>query len=298
MQSNGANGRDRTSRVDRQLGIREEVSYLGEPGSRLLTMRHLPLADPRGGVVIAPSICSDFLRNYRREVLIARDLAGRGIAVQRFHYRGTGNSEGDPELTTFDDLCDDMRVVTVELVHALGALSMAFVGTRFGALVAATVARDWPTAPLALADPVVEARRFFREGFRARMAATVKAGEDAQLVTADLVAEVDETGAVDILGHTVHRALFHSAAEHRLTEPSPGARPVLCLQFGGNNGLRREYEHLCSTLREHGCSVEASVVGDQLAWWFIDEEDGMSFDAVPLVAAWVERQLLVTEEPT
>ena len=69
-----------------------EVRYLGPEGARIITVTHRPAGPVRGAVVIASPIQSEYLKNNRREVLIGRELAERGIAVRRFHYRGMGLS--------------------------------------------------------------------------------------------------------------------------------------------------------------------------------------------------------------
>src|SRR5207253_10522741 len=119
------------------------------------------------GVVICSSICNDFLHNYRREVELARELAANGIAVARFHYRGLGNSDGDEAAVTFDSMVDDAREATAHLRALTGVSKVSFLGSRFGAPIAAALASGEVGAPLVLVDPTVEASKFFREAWRA-----------------------------------------------------------------------------------------------------------------------------------
>lgn len=57
---------------------------------------------PSWAVVVCPPTLAAFPSNYGREVAAARALAARGYAVQRIHYRGTGNSDGDATEVAFE----------------------------------------------------------------------------------------------------------------------------------------------------------------------------------------------------
>src|SRR5688572_13786249 len=78
---------------DPQGGFRQETGFFADGifGSRTIPL-HVPI---RGGVVVCPPLFIDIHRTARLEVLLARELAARGLAVQRFSYRGTGFSGGD-----------------------------------------------------------------------------------------------------------------------------------------------------------------------------------------------------------
>ncbi len=94
-------------------GITEAAEFFGPPGERMLGLAHLPTS-AASGVLVCSSIQAEFAKNYRREVLLARALARQGRAVGRFHYRGTGNSDGD----SLDPI---LAVVTVGGLAALVA---------------------------------------------------------------------------------------------------------------------------------------------------------------------------------
>ncbi len=84
--------------TDRRTGVRREAELFGSPGSRILGLTSLPAGSARAGVVICSPVFKEARTNYRREVLLSLALARAGIAAQRFQYRGTGNSGGDPFL--------------------------------------------------------------------------------------------------------------------------------------------------------------------------------------------------------
>src|SRR3712207_4346225 len=83
---------------------RDVIEFFGSPGEQMLATTHMPLGTPLGGVVICSSLRAEFETNYRREILLGRALADRGIAVHRFQYRGTGNSDGDARDVTFESM--------------------------------------------------------------------------------------------------------------------------------------------------------------------------------------------------
>ncbi len=63
-------------------------------GESLLGILHLPQATPRCGVVIVVGGPQYRAGSHRQFLLLARALAGRGIAVLRFDCRGMGDSDG------------------------------------------------------------------------------------------------------------------------------------------------------------------------------------------------------------
>src|SRR5688500_12781422 len=122
-------GQEKAVRIDAAERFREEIEFLGTE-ERLFSCRHVSLEHPRAGLLICSPISADFMANYQREVLLARMLAKRGFAVQRFHYRGTGNSDGDPAEVTFGRLCEDAVQAKDELARATGVSTIALLGTR------------------------------------------------------------------------------------------------------------------------------------------------------------------------
>jgi hypothetical protein len=257
---------DLATRNDAITGVREEVAYLGPEGD-VLGFTYVPDGVVRGGVVLCPSLHAEFLGNYRKEVLLARDLAAAGLAVQRFHHRGEGNSLGAPEDVTFERLCADATVAGDRLRERTGVDQLAFLGTRLGALVAAATS----SGPLVLWEPVLDARTYFREAFRARRMRELKDGVAEPSSAPSLEAQLSDEGSVDVLGYTIHRSLFESLRpQHLAIGDVP--RPVLIVQIAKRAELRREYTAAAEAWRSAGCPVDTAVVDDDESWWFVGED--------------------------
>src|SRR5207245_489466 len=105
-------------------GFRQEVRFFADG---IFGSRTLPLDIPiRGGVVICPPLFMDVHRTARLEVLLARELAARGLAVQRFCYRGTGFSGGDDRDLALDRMLQDAQIATNALRDACAIDNVAF----------------------------------------------------------------------------------------------------------------------------------------------------------------------------
>lgn len=255
----------------------EILEFVDTGEGAIATCTNVPTGgDVLGGVVICSSLYNEFLKNYRREVMLARALAMRGIAVQRLHYRGTGHSDGAPTDTTLDTMQHDVRVAAARLAELTGTDHLAFVGTRFGGLVAAGASSG--SVPLALLEPVVDADRFFREGLRTILFAGVvrkrTAPDGARPTTVDdLVAELTAAGQIDVLGYTIGLRLFDGARGATLLDlMGTGSRPVMLVQLGTGE-LRPELQRALDGLVELGCGVTTELAGTREAWWFAEEEE-------------------------
>lgn len=274
-------------------GATERAAFFG-PG--IFGISHLPPGRATGGLVICSPVFAEFRRNYRREVGLARSLAAHGVAVQRFHYRGTGNSAGKGSDTTLATMQADGLAAARWLRQQAGDLRLAFMGTRLGALAAAGAAARLPGAPLALWEPVIEQGPYLRDAFMAKVIRDLKEGRSGSRSVEELLEDLRRDGEMDVLGYSVDWPLLGSIQEHSLPqEVGPDPRPLLLVQIGGSE-LRSQFRALVTRWETGGFPVDTEVVPWQEAWWFErgarQEESGtlISETLISATQAWVERR--------
>ena len=194
--------------VDTDTGTSERVFYFGPTEAKMIGWLHVPSGQARAAIVICPSTEAEMAQTRRREVLLARSLACRGFAVQRFQYRGSGNSYGDPSGMTFSSMLDDAAAAARHLSDATGVSAMGFVGVRLGGIVAAAAAGQIGPCPLVLWEPALDGRSHLREALRRRLMQDIKRVQDdsARPSTESLIAELQDCGRVDIGGHPLSQS--------------------------------------------------------------------------------------------
>jgi len=256
------------TRRDEKAGVVERAGFFGDADRRLFGVLHAPLGEARRSVVVCPSTAAESLTTYRHDVMLARELAGRGIAALRFHYAGTGHSGGDGEVVTFESMKADALAGAAYLTEHVGLPEVGFVGTRFAALVAASAAAQHGSAPLVLWEPVLEGRRYFREAWRARAIFGIKEGTPQ--AGKSLVDVLASEGVVDVLGYPLFPALYESAVERTLLdEAGSEPRPVLLLHGQAATARQAELDRVAAVLNDRGCDVEVVALPFELVWWFI-----------------------------
>lgn len=262
------------SRVDRETGVREIAEFFGPSERRLFGFQHLPPGPSKAGMVVCSPLLAEFRRNYRREVTLARALAAKGWAVQRFHYGGNGNSDGDPADVTLATLVEDARRAAARLVEASDVTTLGVIGTRLGALVAATLARSIGAPALALWEPTLDASTYFRDAIRARLLRDLREGVVTTGSSEGLMEELRTIGRIDVLGYTIHRALYDSLTGRTLQE-AVGPPPRFILLVGMSLGVRSAKAHaeLAARWRKEGAGVHLSTSPAGETWWLAGSED-------------------------
>ena len=275
-----------------------ETMGFAEVGTELMALTTTCPDQSRAGLVLCPSLFTEALRNYRRETVVARSLAAAGIAVQRPQYRGTGNSD-DHDFSR-ESIAADVTVATALLGQLLGDAPLCFAGTRFGGLVAATAASSSPGAPVVLIEPVTDAIKFFDEGLRGKVLSSFQSGSGRR-TKADLLAELEEAGEIDVLGHRLGWTLYANSVGWVLADQLRGGpRPILLVQLGKEEPVRPEYETLAQTWRADGSEVDVVRLGSKRTWWFLHEqlEEGHKIrhkelveadDLLAQMTAWLDR---------
>lgn len=278
-------------RIDTESGATEITEFVGA-GSRIFTSLHIPPGDIRGAVVVCSPFQAEFLKNYRREVLLARRLAAAGWAVQRFHYRGTGNSDG--ESPTLDTMCSDAAAATDHLQQACRPPRLAFVGARFGGLVATVAANSYPGAALALWEPVTDTRTYLRELFRVRMIRELKDGVTERATAEGLLETLHAEGTVDIIGFSVDLPFVTAAGERKLGDQLTDAtRPVLLVQCSRSDRVREPHRKLSEAWENAGATMTVTTAGDEETWWFesdvfhTEEDRPLTQRLVSITTDWI-----------
>lgn len=288
------------ARTDPRSGVRDEAFFFGPPVGRRFGFLHRPSTDPVGGVVVCSPNEAETMRHYRKEFLLGRLLAARGVAVQRFHYLGEGNSDGDGSLTTLDTMTEDAATAADVLRERAGVTRVAFVATRLGAVAAAAATRETGD-PVALWEPVTDVRAYFREVLRWRLMREVRAAAiDGRPSTDALLRQMAERGSIDIVGYPLHRSLYESAGERTLLkELGDRRRRVLVVQLALGGDLRRDHADLVASLRRAGSTVDVRMVAEEVAWrfqvdwgnqpktWTPEDQRPHTVELVDATAAWV-----------
>jgi hypothetical protein len=274
------------------MAVSVEVELFGGP-EMVFGCRHMPASAPGAAVLICPAGPIESSADDGRGARLGHWLAARGVAVQRFHYRGTGSSDGDPQALSFERLVDDARRALGVLCDRSRADRLGFVGTRLGALVAARLAREHPSAPLAVWEPVIDPRRVLERA----VAAGRKTGQ-AEGATSE--PGVPGSAAVDLLDTPLAVELFEGTMVGGLVdEIGDLARPLLLTDAGDGSGSSsgRSIEGVASRCRAAGGAVEvarASVGGRQNG---AGDPALATDELVDSTADWLLRYLIVPGQP-
>lgn len=115
------------------------VTWLSE-GQQIVGMLHLPVAErPVPAVVLLHGFTGTKVEAHRSFVKLSRALAESGMAVLRFDFRGSGDSEGDFSQMTVDRECVDAHSA-LEYVRSRAEVDqdqIGLLGMSLGGLVAA-----------------------------------------------------------------------------------------------------------------------------------------------------------------
>lgn len=274
-------------RVDPITRVEERIEHVPTPRGALYLWAGRPL-EATFCVVICSSVFGDFTANYHRERHLGRVLAEIGLGAIRFHYAGEGNSQGERQAMTFRSLCDDATAV-MDHARSLGFEDFALLGTRMGALVAAEIAGQHPSVPLALWEPVENPISFIGEAQRAKRISETAQGRRRETIPWEN--ELEETGKLDLIGYDAYRPLIDSLRGVDLATVLGGApRQVFVARFSGRAVGE---DSLAKSLIERGFEVVSRYFGVSESWWFHSERAQVSDDLIDATALWLSSVLPV-----
>ena len=152
----------------------DEALYFPSGDRQLFGWLHRPpgVVPASWGLVICKPFGFEALCGHRSLRAFAGMACGLGIAVLRFDYLGTGDSE---EIAASADQIEvwtrDIVNAVAELRRRTGVARVCLLGFRLGALLSILAARQCQVDALALIAPVLSGRKYLREARTAQLAA-------------------------------------------------------------------------------------------------------------------------------
>ncbi len=278
---------------------REEAGFVAGP-SPLYVIVHLPPPSrrPAGTVVVCSTLGWEFIKDYRREVMLGRSLALHGFTVVRFHYRGQGESGGQFARLTVASMAADAEQAFEAVGGRSGCEPPAVVGIRVGALAAAYFSRTLGGTPLVFWEPVVSGPGYLRDLTRVRQVWNVVRGA-GPMAPGGLEAD----GSLEVMGYRLGPELVRELSGAHLEELIPPAcAQVLWLHIGA---IPRRMRESPVELTDHGSrDREAEAIPGKTEWWlkrrtFEPEEDcALSSGLVSRTTQWLaSRAVRATSVP-
>ena len=270
--------------------VAPEIPLLFESGGRpLYGVFHTPARARAAAPVLVQchGLGVEQIALYRVEVLNARAMAAAGIPVLRYHARGHGDSSGDFATVTLETLVEDALAAAAEARARSGAAATAWLGIRFGALVAAhATRRDASSSALALWEPAFRPPDYFRGMLRGMLFSQVAEGRKPDATVDELLARLERDGRVDVHGYFLHHAVVDSSRDEDLTRVLSAWRgPTLLAQIQNRAKLAAPADAIVESLQAAGVPVTTLLVRDEPGWHFTQNP---AWECEPLVRGTTE----------
>jgi pimeloyl-ACP methyl ester carboxylesterase len=219
-------------------------------------------------VVLCYPYGQDYMYAFRPYRSLAARLARAGFHVLRFDYAGTGDSSGDLDRVSISQWVTDV-IAAVDQIRSLGPTSVALVGFRLGATLAATASAEiGRVARLVLWDPVIHGSEYV-SSLQARHRDWFQ----------DLVKQLPRSRQFehedDLLGFRFTESFRKDLERLNLQSMAVNpARDILLISSRENSA----HTQLAQRLRELGATVDVKTVEDLMIWSMVP---GMQVGLVP-----------------
>jgi pimeloyl-ACP methyl ester carboxylesterase len=201
---------EHASHVDEDLGIVERFVRLQAGPAPTIGVLASPLGERQGlGWVVCHSFGSEQVDLHMTDRALARGLAAAGFPTLRFHCQGYGDSSDYSIPPRPSTQLRDILSVVAGLPALTDVDQVGVVGCRFGGTLAALAADQGGASHLLMVQPIVSGARYATELLRSRVIPNlIGRPPPGSLTVAQLRAELDRVGVVNIKGWALYRDVF------------------------------------------------------------------------------------------
>jgi alpha/beta superfamily hydrolase len=191
--------------------LKEHAGYCKVSGAYLYTVLH-EVPDPLAQVLLIGPFASERHNSYLPWVRWARYLAGKGIEVLRYDYRGIGESTGVFDEMGFDDWREDVEVLTGWLKSRSPEVPLVLHGLELGALLAGNAFHCGIGSGLLLWSPPANAQQTLRSALLrwVGLEHLYKPSEEVRSA-AEYIRQLEQGASVEVEGYQWSSHLWHSS---------------------------------------------------------------------------------------
>ena len=282
---------------DAGTGTVESTFATDVDGSSAVTLVYEPRGPVVGAAVLCGSLFDEISVNGRREVMVARRLAERGVVCARFNYRGTGNSPRPAGSSlTLTSMVRDAQRVAEDLLARFPSPEVTFIGVRVGGIVAARLAAATAGAGLVLWEPVSGAD-YLRDLSRASRVAGLRTGKGDARGTGEAGVDGSSESRRDggpireLLAHGLDAETEASLMAASLPDGLGERRRVLVLRKSRGGVPPRSDP--AGRWGAAGHDVEVHDIENSHAWWFVTDQwasqdvEAETIEVVSRVVDWM-----------
>lgn len=248
-----------------------EPFFLEGPHGRLFCLFQGPPTgvQSRGGVLLVPPFAEELNKSRRQFFLQGRALAEAGYATLLADLSGTGDSEGEFGAARWGRWVEDLEFAARWLRARVGA-RLALLAVRFGALLAAELARRLPDPPerLVLWQPVASGKQHLDQFLRLRVAAAMLGGGNGESVRG-LRDQLASGAAIEVAGYELQQEAVQaidSVELAKLTPPAGVAVDWLELVHSADTAIGPGSERVAASWRERSVNVRSTAIVGEPFW--------------------------------
>lgn len=204
-------------------GIGCQPLFLNGAQGRLFALSYHPpqLLTRRHGVLIVPPFAEEMNKSRRMLSQQARLLAGEGYLTLLPDLYGTGESDGEFSDASWTGWCEDL-VCGYRWLRERGVDTVSVLAQRTGALLVTALVREKSVTlnRLVLWQPVVSGDMFLTQFLRLRLAAEMAKGVAERSSVAQIRAELENKGTIEVAGYTLSQHLALPLGDSRMEFPA------------------------------------------------------------------------------
>lgn len=229
-------------------------------------------------VIVVPPFAEEMNKCRRMWTLLGQELAARGIATLIPDLHGTGESDGDFADARWAHWLEDLEV-TCRFACAQGAMRIALLGVRLGALLALDYLRGrregsaQPDATgisrLILWQPVHNGQQHVNQFLRLKLAAGLRQASATRETTATLRERLARDGRLEVAGYELACDLVAAidGLDAQALAPTSTARvDWLEVSSGAERALLPASTRVLERWRAAGVKVETRIVSGEPFW--------------------------------
>ena len=234
----------------REVGTEEPIYFPGN-GHKIFGWLYRPACTTADlGLVICNPFGYEALSAHRSIRTFAQSAVELGLPVLRFDYLGTGDSADlGPGADQVEAWTFDVVAAIEELKQRTGVTRTCLMGVRLGATLALRAIERCPGInALLLIAPVVNGRRYLRELRTAKLAAALRADDEAQKGAE--AGSAPDAGMVEFSGHFMNATTIATLAQFEAAKlAGPQVRQMLVIDRSDLPGAQAWSDSLITSER-------------------------------------------------